>query len=129
MNTIWNKDLNTGYSDEIAHKVYAGSDFFMMPSLFEPCGIGQMIAQRYGTLPIVREVGGLKDTVISYNGSNEDVSTGFGFIYYDEPSMINTCFKAFDVYLDKNLKNKLALNAMKVDNSWSNSAKKYQELY
>lgn len=124
-----NVGIYIGYSDEIAHKVYAGSDFFMMPSLFEPCGIGQMIAQRYGTLPIVREVGGLKDTVISYNGNNEDVSTGFGFIYYDEPSMINTCFQAFDVYLDKNLKNKLALNAMKVDNSWSNSAKKYQELY
>ena len=70
--------LYIGYSDSLAHKIYAASDFFIMPSLFEPCGLGQMIAQRYGTLPIVRRTGGLRDSVICYDGNNAETSNGFG---------------------------------------------------
>ena len=82
--------LFIGYSDNLAHKVYAASDFFIMPSLFEPCGLGQMIAQRYGTLPIVRRTGGLKDSVICYDGNNAETSNGFGFDAYSVYEMTRT---------------------------------------
>ena len=74
-----NMAIYIGYNDDYAHKAYASSDFFLMPSLFEPCGIGQMIAQRYGTLPIVRLTGGLYDTVLPYDGNNDKHANGFGF--------------------------------------------------
>lgn len=119
-----------GFNDELAHLIYAGSDFFLMPSLFEPCGIGQMMAQRYGTLPIVRRTGGLNDTVIGYNNNNLKCANGFAFDYYDVNAFINTCIYALDVYNNKSdVFNQLIRNALKVDNSWRKSAKYYLGLY
>lgn len=125
-----NVGIYIGYNNEIAHLVYAGSDFFMMPSLFEPCGLGQMIAQRYGSLPIVRRTGGLRDSVINYDGHNLDRSNGFGFDVYSEYDMIQTCFYAYDVYQNHHEDfKKLVKNALLTDNSWQKSGKQYHELY
>ena len=118
-----------GYSDALAHRIYAASDFFLMPSLFEPCGLGQMIAQRYGTLPIVRYTGGLKDSVIGFDGSNEDTANGFGFYDFTVDAMVNTCIWAYDTSANQELLNKLKENAMKTDNSWKRSAEEYLRLY
>ena len=107
-----------GYSNELAHKVYAASDFFLMPSLFEPCGLGQMIAERYGSLPIVRRVGGLKDSVIGYDNYNPETANGFGFDDYYKEALLNTCLYACDVYKDKKLFERLVQNAINTDNSW-----------
>lgn len=121
--------LFVGYSDALAHKIYAGSDFFLMPSLFEPCGLGQMIAQRYGTLPIVRRTGGLKDSVINYDGSNIDSSNGYGFDAYSVSEMINTVNYAYDNYLDKKTHRKLVKNAVNTDNTWLKSMNEYMQVY
>ncbi|MBO5528597.1 MAG: glycogen synthase [Bacilli bacterium] len=118
-----------GYSNQIAHDVYAGSDFFLMPSLFEPCGIGQMIAQRYGTLPIARAVGGLKDTIVAYDGENEKVADGFLFENYDVNGLAYACDLALGVYADKKKMNKLLVNAMKANHSWRKSAELYLGIY
>ena len=118
-----------GYSDNLAHKVYAASDFFIMPSLFEPCGLGQMIAQRYGTLPIVRRTGGLKDSVICYDGSNAETSNGFGFDAYSTYEMTRTAMYAYDVYQNKKILHQLMKNAMVTDNSWLKSTLEYIKLY
>ena len=112
-----------GYNDALAHKIYAGSDFFLMPSLFEPCGIGQIVAQRYGTLPIVRETGGLVDTV------HAEID-GFSFKYYDPLSMRAVLDRALDVYyMEKDKMKEMIKNAMKLDRSWVESMNKYVELY
>ena len=121
--------LYIGYSDPLAHKIYAASDFFIMPSLFEPCGLGQMIAQRYGTLPIVRRTGGLRDSVICYDGNNAETSNGFGFDAYSVYEMKRTSHYAFDVYQDKKLLHQLMKNAMLTDNSWQKSTQEYLKVY
>ena len=118
-----------GYNDTLAHRIYAASDFFMMPSLFEPCGLGQMIAQRYGALPIVRRTGGLKDSVINYDGGNMETSNGFGFDNYHPDDMKYTSIYAYDTYQDKRIITRLMKNAMETDNSWHKSAKSYLGLY
>lgn len=112
-----------GYNDELAHQIYAGSDFFLMPSLFEPCGIGQIIAQRYGALPVVRETGGLVDTV------HTEID-GFSFSYFDEHSMRCVLNRALDVYYyEKELLDKMIKNALSLDRSWKDSAKLYIGIY
>ena len=121
--------LFIGYSDNLAHKVYAASDFFIMPSLFEPCGLGQMIAQRYGSLPIVRRTGGLRDSVICFDGTNAETSNGFGFDAYSAYEMNRTAHYAFDIYQDKKLLHQLMKNALKTDNSWLKSTLEYIKLY
>ena len=121
--------LYIGYSDPLAHKIYAASDFFIMPSLFEPCGLGQMIAQRYGTLPSVRRTGGLKDSVICFDGGNAETSNGFGFDAYSAYEMTRTAHYAFDIYQDKKLLHQLMKNAMLTDNSWQKSTQEYLKLY
>ena len=121
-----------GYSDEIAHKLYAASDFFIMPSAFEPCGLCQMIAQAYGSLPIVRRTGGLKDTVIGYDTNENNVKTanGIAFDGYSVTDAIQSCAKALLLYFNSNSAlHKLRVNAMKTDHSWSTSADKYLNLY
>ena len=117
------------YNDEIARKIYAASDLFLMPSDFEPCGLSQMIAMRYGTLPLVRETGGLKDTVIPYNVHTNE-GTGFSFTNYNATDMLNVIKYAYDIYVNhKDKWDAICEKNMKTDFSWGNSAKKYIELY
>ena len=118
-----------GYSDPIAQKIYAGSDVFLMPSKFEPCGLGQMIAMRYGTLPLVRETGGLKDTVEPYNIYTGE-GTGFSFKNFNPIEIKDIMFFAIDTYNNnKGAWNNLIKQAMSRDYSWSNSASKYLDIY
>lgn len=120
---------NIYYSEALSHKIYAACDAFLMPSLFEPCGLSQLMALRYGTLPIVRETGGLKDTVEPYN-EYEGTGTGFSFANYNAHEMLNTIRYAEDVYYDDRRSwNKMVERAMKADFSWAVSAKKYEEMY
>ena len=99
-----------------------------MPSMFEPCGLSQMISFAYGTIPIVRETGGLKDTVIPYNEYTKE-GTGFSFYPYNGNDMVYTLRMALGFFSNKTVWNKLVSNAMKLDFSWTNSAKEYQKLY
>ncbi len=118
-----------GYSEEQAHKVYASADVLLMPSQFEPCGLSQMIAMRYGTLPIVRETGGLKDTVEPYN-EYENTGNGFSFANFYAQDMMHVIQYAYEVYQEhKDEWMKLQLRAMEKNFSWSSSVKKYEELY
>ena len=120
---------NIYYSDPLSHKIYASCDAFLMPSLFEPCGLSQLMALRYGTIPIVRETGGLKDTVQAYN-EYESTGTGFSFTNYNAHEMLNTIRYAEHIYYDKKREwNKMVDRAMAEDFSWEVSAKKYQEMY
>lgn len=120
---------NIYYSEPMSHKVYASCDAFLMPSLFEPCGLSQLMSLRYGTLPIVRETGGLKDTVESYN-EVEKTGTGFSFTNYNAHEMLDTVRRAVNVYYDKKRDwNKIVERAMTEDFSWNNSARQYEALY
>ena len=113
----------------LAHKIYAGADFFLMPSLFEPCGLSQMIAMRYGTVPIVRETGGLRDTVLSYNEETGE-GNGFTFSNYNAHDMLAVIHRALEFY--KNRQEMITLlrkRGMQGDYSWSHSAKEYEALY
>lgn len=118
-----------GYSEERAHKIYGGADVFLMPSQFEPCGLSQLISMRYGTVPIVRETGGLKDTVEAYNEIWQ-TGTGFSFANYDAKEMLSIIRYAYDVFQNhpKGWR-QMMKRCMKADNSWQNSAKKYEKLY
>jgi len=118
-----------GYNNSLAHQIYAASDFFMMPSLFEPCGIGQLIAMRYGSLPVVRRTGGLKDTVNIFDGHNIDIATGYGFDEYDEYWMRLTVNFALENFKNKAVHEQLVVNAMNYDVSWKKSAKQYINLF
>ena len=119
---------NIYYSNERSHKIYAACDAFLMPSLFEPCGLSQLMSLRYGTIPIVRETGGLKDTVEPYN-EYEGTGTGFSFANYNAHEMLNTINYAKDVYYNRKREwNKMIDRAMAVDFSWNNSAVKYADL-
>lgn len=120
---------NIYYSDALSHRIYASCDAFLMPSLFEPCGLSQLMSLRYGTIPIVRETGGLKDTVQAYN-EYESTGTGFSFSNYNAHEMLNTIRYAEHIYYDKKREwNKIVDRAMAADFSWKVSAGKYQEMY
>ncbi len=120
---------NIYYSEALSHKIYAACDAFLMPSLFEPCGLSQLMSLRYGTVPIVRETGGLKDTVEPYN-EYESTGTGFSFTNYNAHEMLNTIYYAEKIYYEKKREwNKIVDRAMAADFSWNTSAKKYQEMY
>ena len=115
-----------GYDPKLANLIYAGSDFFLMPSKFEPCGLSQLIAMRYGSLPVVRATGGLEDTVIGYPLDN---STGFKFWGYNGWDMLNAIKTALWVYQDKYVLNAMRKSAMEADFTWEKSAKEYMKLY
>ena len=117
------------YDEAMSHRIYAASDAFLMPSLFEPCGLSQLISLRYGTVPIVRETGGLKDTVEPYN-EYEKTGTGFSFANYNAHEMMATVRYAEKIYYDKKRDwNKIVERGMSKDFSWKSSAKQYEELY
>lgn len=115
-----------GYSGELANKIYGASDFYLMPSRFEPCGLSQLIAMRYGSLPVVRATGGLEDTVTGYPLDN---STGFKFWGYDSVAMIDAIKCALYVYGDKYTFNAMRKSAMEADFSWEKSSKEYLKMY
>lgn len=120
---------NIFYSNDRAHKIYAACDAFLMPSLFEPCGLSQLMSLRYGTIPIVRETGGLRDTVEPYNEFNS-TGTGFSFTNYNAHEMLSTVRYARHVFYNKKREwNKIVDRGMTADFSWNTSAKKYEELY
>lgn len=121
-------NVNIYFSDEMSHLIYAASDMFIMPSLFEPCGLGQLIALRYGSVPIVRETGGLKDTIKPYN-KYTDEGNGFSFKNYNCEELYNTINYALCCYQNKEIWNGLIKSAMECEYSWNNSAEKYKELY
>lgn len=116
----------TRFSPELANQIYAGADMFLMPSKFEPCGLSQMIAMRYGTLPIVRVTGGLEDTVIGYPLEH---ANGFKFWGYDAFNMMNCIKYAINIYHNKKEWTKTVKSAMSSDFSWKVSAKKYMDMY
>ena len=116
------------YDEGVSRRVYAGSDFFLMPSRFEPCGLAQMIAMRYGSLPIVRETGGLKDTVVPYNRYTGE-GTGFSFTNYDGFEFRGAIARALEVYRDKPALNKMISQAMAADFSFSGPAREYAAIY
>ncbi|MDL2258086.1 glycogen synthase GlgA [Eubacteriales bacterium OttesenSCG-928-K08] len=112
----------------LAHNVYAGADVYLMPSRFEPCGISQLIALRYGAVPLVRETGGLMDTVESYN-KYTDEGTGFSFSNYNAHEMLYTLERAYKYFLDKKLWQRLRARGMNAQFGWSQSALEYKQLY
>ena len=120
---------NIFYDNAMSHKFMLPAMSFLMPSLFEPCGLSQLMSLRYGTIPIVRETGGLKDTVEPYN-EYESTGTGFSFTNYNAHEMLATVRYAEAVYYDRKREwNKLIDRAMAKDFSWGNSAKQYEEMY
>lgn len=116
------------FDNAIASKVYAGSDILLMPSLFEPCGLSQMIAMAYGTLPLVRETGGLSDTVIPYNEFTGD-GNGFSFTNYNAHDMLNVIEYAVSCYQDRKTWTKLVKNAMRTKFEWKTQADEYLKIY
>ena len=119
---------NIFFDDMLSHKVYGGADIFLMPSQFEPCGIGQLIALRYGTVPVVRETGGLKDTVQAYNEYTGE-GNGFSFAHYNAHEMLYTLNNALELYSQPEKWGSIVRNAMKSDFSWRQSAKQYIAVY
>ena len=113
----------------LAHRLYAGADFFLMPSLFEPCGLSQLISLRYGTIPIVRETGGLRDTVLSYNEYSKD-GNGFTFLNYNAHDMLVVIRRALNYFAtDKAVLSVLQKRGMEGDYSWAHSARDYVAIY
>lgn len=120
---------NIFYSEDLSHKIYASCDAFLMPSLFEPCGLSQLMSLRYGTVPIVRETGGLRDTVDAFN-EYDSVGTGFSFANYNAHEMLDTLRYAKHIFYNKKREwNTLVDRGMEKDFSWNNSAQLYEELY
>jgi len=117
------------YDEKLAHKIYAASDMFLMPSRFEPCGLGQMIALKYGSVPIVRHTGGLADTIVDYT-KDKVKGNGFSFVEYTEDALEDAIRRALKVYNeDKEAWKKLQIRGMSQSFSWHESAKKYENLY
>jgi starch synthase len=126
-----NIHLAFGYDESLSHRMYAAADFLLMPSLFEPCGLNQMIAMQYGELPVVHHVGGLADTVCDYKEFNTKSAKGYG-IPFNEPSptaFLNAIDQALALYTNKAYYNKIVKHNMLCDFSWQESANSYRKLY
>jgi starch synthase len=120
--------LEMGYNENLAHQIQGGADILLMPSRYEPCGLDQLYALKYGTIPIVRAVGGLEDTVEDYNPQTSQ-GTGFKFREYEVDKLFQTVRRALMVFRDKPNWNRLIRHAMEQDFSWDKSAVQYQQLY
>lgn len=118
--------LCLGFVPDLARKIYAGADMFLMPSKSEPCGLSQMVALRYGTIPIVRETGGLKDSITD---SGDGEGNGFTFKTYDAYDMLGAIYRAVDAYNSKDYWKKLVERALRCDMSWGKSANEYIKMY
>lgn len=118
--------LRLGFVPDLARKIYAGADMFLMPSKSEPCGLSQMVALRYGTIPIVRETGGLKDSITD---SGDGEGNGFTFKTYDAYDMLGAIYRAVDAYNSKDYWKKLVERALRCDMSWGKSANEYIKMY
>jgi starch synthase len=117
-----------GYNESLAHQIEAGADMFLMPSRFEPCGLNQMYSLRYGTVPIVRAVGGLDDTVQNFDLAN-GAGNGFKFAEFRADKFLEKIYEAMFAYADGDAWRRLQWNGMTVDNSWENAARNYVQLY
>jgi starch synthase len=120
--------VKIGFDDILAHKIYAGTDIFLMPSRYEPCGLGQLIAMGYGTIPVVRKTGGLADTVTAYSPDTGE-GTGFLFDEYSAQAMLASLKHAIEVYNNKEEWHRIMFNAMSKRFTWRESARKYSALY
>ena len=118
--------LRLGFVPDLARKIYAGSDLFLMPSKSEPCGLSQMVALRYGTLPIVRETGGLRDSITD---SGDGEGNGFTFKTYDAYDMLGAIYRGIDAFNNKDYWKTLVERALLCDMSWGKSANEYIKMY
>ncbi|MCB9457263.1 MAG: glycogen synthase [Anaerolineaceae bacterium] len=126
----WKARVFLGFNAATAQHIYAGSDIFLMPSHYEPCGIGQMIAMRYGSLPLVRETGGLADTVQNYDNNTADTGTGFVFTWEQPDAVLNTLRWSVDTFRHRqDAWRRMQKRAMQTDFSWHQSAHRYVEIY
>jgi starch synthase len=126
----WKSRSFIGYNAAVAQRIYAGCDLFLMPSHYEPCGVGQMIAMRYGALPLVRETGGLADTVSNYDGGDADTGTGFVFHWETDEALYGTLKWALETYHTRpHAWQRMQERAMRTDLSWTRSAAEYVRLY
>ncbi len=120
--------INLKFDEKLAHRIYAGSDFFLMPSRYEPCGLGQLISLKYGTVPIVRRTGGLADTVAEFDPGGQ---TGNGFLFrpYTPDALLDALSRAYQSFTNSDAFASLSERCMQYDFSWDESAKKYKRLY
>lgn len=118
-----------GFDAALAHRIYAGSDMLLMPSVYEPCGLNQMYALRYGTLPVVRQTGGLADTVIPFDGANDEEANGFAFVHPSSADLFAAAWIAVLNYREARFWKQLQDNAMSADFSWERSAAEYDAIY
>jgi len=124
--------VKIAYDNHLAHSIYAGSDMLLMPSLYEPCGLNQIYALKYGTIPIVRKTGGLADTVADWDENkvkSKHLGTGFVFEEYSAAELIKTVRRARNLYIDSKEWEKIIKNAMLKDFSWKKSSEKYCALF
>jgi len=121
---VW---VRIGYDESLAHRIYGSSDMFIMPSLYEPCGLSQLIALRYGSVPIVRETGGLADTIVDVDNSDE----GYGYLFsdYSPTAIVETCLRALRDFRITSKWERIVKKGMGQDFSWTNSASEYVKLY
>ena len=118
-----------GFDNALAHRIYAGADILLMPSIYEPCGLNQMYALRYGTVPVVRWTGGLADTVVPFDGTNKSTATGFGFNSTSPADLYSTTWIAMLNHNDTRVWKTLQANGMAQDFSWERSAREYESVY
>ncbi len=120
--------VKIAFDNALAHKIEAGTDMFLMPSRYEPCGLNQMYSMKYGTIPVVRATGGLDDTIKEFD-TKTGIGNGFKFAEYSSQALINKMKRALDVYRNQKLWLRLVMNSMKEDFSWQRSARTYEKIY
>jgi starch synthase len=121
--------VKLGFSNELAHKIEAGADIFLMPSRYEPCGLNQMYSLKYGTIPLVRATGGLDDTIVDYPTNRSSFGNGFKFEEYSSKALLEKLEEARNFYDNKEEWERIKINGMACDFSWDASARKYEDLY
>jgi starch synthase len=119
--------VKIGFDEGLAHRIEAGADLFLMPSRFEPCGLNQLYSLRYGTVPVVRRVGGLADTVEDFDGWQQ--GTGFVFKEYHHRALLTAVRRALELFRDRRAWHAMMRRGMGIDSAWARSAEKYRELY